>query len=323
MIKISIIVPVYNVERYLEKCIYSIINQTYTNIEIILVNDGSIDNSLKICNKYKEYDSRIIVIDKPNGGLSDARNVGINRASGDYIMFVDSDDWIDLNIVEKLYNLVCENDACIAQCDFVDVYDDSEISLKSEHKNITMMNSNEVLRNIYKENGIKNIVVWNKIYKKELFDNIRFPKGKIHEDEFITYKILDRCSKIVDTNEVMYYYRKRPGSITNSNFNIKKLDSIDAIKERVDYFDNKNYRELKLMAQNQLQFILRSFYLEVYKTDIANKQIYLNRILKDVKENYIRFIFNKYIGLKSKIIITIMILNKQLFIVLDKRRDNV
>ena len=323
MSKISIVVPVYNVEKYLEKCIGSIINQEYKNIEIILVNDGSTDNSLKICNEYKQQDKRIMVIDKENGGLSDARNAGIEKSTGDYIMFIDSDDWIYCNMVGRLYTLITESNACIAQCDFIKVCNDENVCFNNENKNIKVMDNREALLSIYENRGIKSIVTWNKIYKKKLFDDIRFPKGKIHEDEFTTYRLFDKCKKVIDTNEIMYYYRQREGSIMKSNFSIKRLDAIEAIKERIDYFNNKNYKDLKLMAENQLQFILRSFYLEVYKRDIENKQIYLNRIAKDVKENYIRFIFNKYIGLKSKIIITTMILNKRSFILLAKRKNYV
>lgn len=321
---VSIIVPVYNVEKYLDKCIDSIVKQTYKNLEIILVNDGSTDNCLAICNKHKQQDKRIIVVDKENGGLSDARNIGIEIATGKYIMFIDSDDWIDSNMVGRLHTLITKSNACIAQCDFIKVYNDENVFFNNENKNINIkvMDNREALLNIYENHGVKSIVTWNKIYKKELFDYIRFPKGKIHEDEFTTYRLFDKCKKVIDTNEIMYYYRQRDGSIMKSDFSIKRLDAIDAIKERVVYFENKKYKELKLLAENQLQSLLRSFYTTIYNSTIDNKELYLNKIVKEIRKNYFNFISNNYISIKSKILITIISINDSLYYKIYKLKND-
>lgn len=323
MEKISLIVPIYNVEKYLNRCVDSIIRQTYSEIEIILINDGSTDNCLEICNKYKKQDKRIIVVDKENGGLSDARNAGIEIATGKYIMFIDSDDWIDSNMVNRLYSLISKKDACIAQCDFARVYNDENIYFNNENINIKVMDSKEAMISIYKNNGVKSIVTWNKIYKKELFNTIRFPKGKIHEDEFTTYKLFDKCKKIIDTDEVMYYYRQRDGSIMKSEFSIKRLDVIEAIKERIKYFENKGYKELKLLAENQLQSLLRSFYTTIYNSTIENKELYLNKIVKEIRKNYFKFISNRHVSKKSKILITIISINDGLYYKIYKFKNNI
>lgn len=229
---ISIIVPIYNVEKYLNKCIDSIINQTYKNIEIILINDGSEDNSGKICDKYAKEDSRIKVIHKKNGGLSDARNVGIDASQGDYIAFIDSDDWVDLYMIERLYNLIIQHKADIVQGDYIEVYDEDNILKNITKEEINFYNSNQMLEYLYGEKYVKTVVVWNKLYKKELFDQIRFPKGRLHEDEFTTYKVIHRANTIIDSNLPVYYYRQRESSIMNSDFNIKRFDILDACIEQ-------------------------------------------------------------------------------------------
>lgn len=321
MVKISIIVPIYNVEIYLCKCLDSIIGQTYKNIEIILINDGSTDNCLEICNKYKKRDKRIIVIDKENGGLSDARNTGIEIATGDYLMFIDSDDWIYPDMAQRLYSLVHKNNACIAQCNFIRLYDEKKVNINQEKEEISIMDNKQGLESMYGQNGIKSVVVWNKIYKKKLFDEIRFPAGKLHEDEFTTYKIFDKCEKIVDTNETMYYYRQRSDSIMNKNFSISRFDAIDAIEERINYFKKKDgYLDLKLYTQKQLSFLLRYFYIKTYESDIKKKDMYLKGILYKVKKNYFEFMLNKYISKKAKIIINIMLFCPNIFYKIYKHR---
>lgn len=320
MDKVSIIVPIYNVEGYLSKCLDSIIRQTYSNIEIILVNDGSTDNCLEICNNYKKKDRRIVVIDKENGGLSEARNTGIEISTGKYIMFIDSDDWISINMVEKLYDLIYEANACIAQCDFIRVYDEKQINTSKEKEKIMVMNNRDILKRIYDKNGVKNTVVWNKLYSKKLFDNIRFPVGKLHEDEFTTYKILDSCTKIIDTNEIMYYYRQREGSIVNSEFNIKKLDVITAIEERIDYFNKKGYKDLELYARIQLLNLFRSFYVKIYDSNIENKDCYLKNILYYARKYYFRYIVNNCIDFKSKLIITLFIFTPRIYYIIYKNK---
>ena len=184
--KITIVVPVYKVEKYLRRCIESILQQTYKNIEIILVDDGSPDNCGKICDEYKEKDNRIIVIHKENGGLSDARNAGIDIATGKYIAFIDSDDYVANNFISSLYDVCIKNECEIAQCKFKRVTED----YKEEQKEIsetTILDGKSAIKEIYGQNDVYTIVAWNKLYLKNLFNDIRYTVGKIHEDESTTY----------------------------------------------------------------------------------------------------------------------------------------
>ncbi len=211
---ISIIVPVYNVEKYLERCILSIINQSYSNIEIIIVNDGSTDGSEDIINKYKKEDSRIKSIYQENGGLSSARNTGIDCCNGEYIMFVDSDDYIHANMTKTLYTNMIENDADISVCDFYWDYDDKIIQ-ETNTNECHFYTGDEVIFQL-RDNNLITVVAWNKLYKKELWDDLRYPNGRIHEDEYVIHKLLEKCKGIVYTNDKLYYYIKRGESISST-----------------------------------------------------------------------------------------------------------
>lgn len=314
MCLISIIVPVYNVETYLRKCIDSLINQTLTNIEIILVNDGSTDKSGEICDEYKIKDDRIKVIHKENGGLSDARNKGLEIAKGEYLVFIDSDDWIDRCMIEKLYNLSIKYNADIVQGDYVKVYSDDYIIISDINEiEINSYNSEQALELLYSEKYVKTVVTWNKLYKRTLFNGIRFPKGKLHEDEFTTYKLLHKANIVVDTNIPIYYYRQRAGSIMNTGFNVKRLDVIEAWIERKKYFELNNLEILKKKTESELCSGLRLFFFKINRSDINNKNAILKKLKDEMKRNYISFMMNKYISIKGKITLTICILNEKLF----------
>ena len=186
---VSIIVPIYNVEKYLIKCIESILNQTYKNLEIILVDDGSTDSCNKICDRYKKIDKRVVVIHKKNGGLSSARNIGIKKAKGKLISFVDSDDYIKPNMIEELKNNMYFYNSDISVCDYYYIIDGKrQISDNNNLKrNCITKYKNKF---IYKPNS----AVWNKLYKKNLFEQIKFPEGKIYEDDYILYELLDKAN---------------------------------------------------------------------------------------------------------------------------------
>ena len=238
---ISIIVPVYNVEKYLEKCIESIINQNYRNIEIILVDDGSKDNSGNICDKYAEKDSRIKVIHKKNGGLSDARNSGLEVAKGKYVGFVDSDDFIAKDMYEYLFKLMKNNDACISVCNYEKKWEN--ISKKNEEKNFVKdydiaLNSSEALKYIVDDKILKSYAC-NKLYKIELFQDVRYPLGLNMEDIATTYKLIYNSNKIVIGNEIKYYYVQRKGSILNSKKSKYYIDYFKVFYERFLFLRNK------------------------------------------------------------------------------------
>lgn len=234
---ISVIVPIYNIEEYLIKCVNSIINQTYKNLEILLINDGSTDNCLEICNKLQKNDSRIKVYSKSNGGISDARNYGLVRASGKYVCFVDSDDYIDAMMIEKLYKKIKQENADVCSCDVIAISSNQESKVSRRYKH-------KMLDDVYYGNGF----VWNKIYKKSLIENIFFDTTiHIYEDLLFNYTILSKKEvKYVFIKEPLYYYVQRNGSIMHSNYIQKKLYSLEVTEKIINILkliNNRYYLE--------------------------------------------------------------------------------
>ena len=237
---ISIVIPVYKVEKYLEKCVESVINQTYKNLEILLVNDGSPDNCPKICDEYAQKDNRIKVIHKENGGLSDARNAGIDVATGKYITFIDSDDYISNDYVEYMYNLAQKHNAQIATCEFEIVYLEDELKNDSEYiEDIEVLTPRDFFYNMLFAKR-SDVTACAKLYEIELFKEIRYPKGVVYEDTATTYKLIEKCNKIATGNKKCYFYFTRPNSISKiSGFNSNELDYIKNTNEMLDYLKNK------------------------------------------------------------------------------------
>ncbi|MBV5315067.1 MAG: glycosyltransferase [Prolixibacteraceae bacterium] len=261
---ISVIVPIYKVEPYLKRCVDSILSQTYQNLEIILVDDGSPDNCGQICDDLAKTDSRIKVIHKPNGGLSDARNAGLEIAKGELIGFVDSDDFIHPDMYKDLLDQIKKNNADIAQCSFIRVTGDEKIP-SNEPENLRIVSNLEALEYIYTPYCVDFIVAWNKLYKKELFKDLRFPKSKIHEDEFTTYKLFYRSKKIALIDRKYYYYFQSPNSIIRSSFSVKKLDYAEAMEERIAFFKENKLDAFYALAQKKYALWLLNFYYRNYK----------------------------------------------------------
>lgn len=236
---ISVIVPVYMVQDYLPACIESIINQTYKNIEIILIDDGSKDESGKICDYYKNKDSRIQVVHKENNGLSVARNIGINEANGNYILFVDSDDTIKPQMIEFLYKPIKDGLADISVCKFKRVTGNENSLYKMYDYCKPVLISNHEERTDYffgEDTRLDFTVVWNKLYPISYFKNVRFPIGKIHEDEFVSYKLLEKASKVAYFNIPLYNYVIRNNSITGTSFKKENIDLFEAYSERIEHY---------------------------------------------------------------------------------------
>ena len=252
---ISLIIPVYKVEKYLEKCIQSVINQTYENLQIILVDDGSPDNCGKICDEYAKKDHRIEVIHKSNGGLSDARNKGLEIAKGEYIGFVDSDDYIEADMYEVLYNLLKQYNADVSICNFYTV-SQGKIAIKNAENGIKEYNRIEILKEVLLDNNIQSYA-WNKLYKKELFDEIKYPIGKKYEDIGTTFYLLEKCNKVVVTGKSEYYYINRQDSIVNNVTESTITDYIELIMQRYDYIE-KNIKELSSYNKDYLKRILKT-----------------------------------------------------------------
>lgn len=223
---ISVIVPVYKVELYLSRCVDSIIDQSYENLEIILVDDGSPDNCGKICDEYAKRDNRIKVIHKENGGLSSARNAGLSIVSGDYIGFIDSDDWIETDMFKSLVDVAERENADIVQCGFQAVLNDGTVKRKYSFDK-ECYNNSDILSAYFLQTKI-HVVVWNKLYRSYLFDSIRMVEGRLHEDTMVSFELILRTKKFFSITNIYYNYLQRDTSIVGSSFSPKKLDAIFA-----------------------------------------------------------------------------------------------
>ena len=240
---ITVIVPVYNVEKYLEKCVNSILHQTYKNLEIILVDDGSTDNSGKICDEFKEKDKRIKVIHKLNEGQSVARNIGIDLAKGKYIGFVDSDDFIQEDMYEVLYNLCKKYDSEISIVTHYEMYN-NKILFTRDTGELCVLNKFDAMKELLMDKKIQNYV-WNKLFKIELFDNLRFVENRYYEDSVIMPVLFERSNKVVLLEKPKYYYVRSDNS-TIANINSKLYgDYLKSISDRYTYLEGK-YDKLDL-----------------------------------------------------------------------------
>lgn len=297
MVKISIIVPVYNVEKYLEKCLDSLVNQSMKGIEIVIVNDGSPDDSQKIIDKYvKKYPNLVKSYIKENGGLSDARNYGIERANGEYIGFVDSDDYVELTMFEKLYNKAKENDFDVAVCD-VNLVSKKEKYISSE-VNFDIYNKKEIKKqmiNIYP-------VAWNKIYKKTLFnEKTKFKKGVWYEDVEFLYRLFPYVKSIGTVKEPLINYVDREGAITKT-FDERLYNYIDNWNGIIEFYRKNNfYDEYKEELEYcYVRYLLATFIKNAAKFDRKNYNIAVEKALKNVKDNFPNYKKNKYLNSSLK-----------------------
>ena len=298
---ISVIVPVYNVEPYLDQCVESIVNQTYKNLEIILVDDGSPDNCPAMCDKWAEIDSRIIVIHKENGGLSDARNAGLRIAAGEYIGFVDSDDWIAYDFFEKLYE-PCKIYGCeISACD-VEFTESREAQIgKYETGEYRIGSPEDALHDLIRGIGYR-AVVWNKLYAAHLLSNETFPVGKYHEDEYFTYRIIGKAKLLSYTLASKYYYFQRDTGIVRS-ISPKHLDALEAYIERIVYLET-SYP--KLLLYDKLTFCKTCvlFCEQVSEFPKSSKRLSY-KIIKHARQR-IGFTFSELMNLTIKDLIYVL-----------------
>lgn len=276
---ISVIIPIYKVEKYLNQCIQSVVGQTYKNLEIILVDDGSPDNCPSICDKWALKDERIRVIHKKNGGLSDARNAGLKVAQGEYIAFIDSDDWISPDMYEKLLRVMKEERADICACNIKSCYEEREVVWGCEK--YTVGNSEQILKMLYDDTKYP-VSAINKLYRCECWKSLEFPVGKICEDAFTTYKLVHNANKIVQIPEAFYCYRIRTESIMTSGFSIKKMDEEEAW--RCNYlFIRENYPQL---YKNAFDFYLQKVHMlccsisKEQRVEFREQFMYLKIIMK-------------------------------------------
>lgn len=231
---ITVIINVYNGEKYIKKCLDSIVNQTYDNLDILIINDGSTDNTLKICKSYK--DKRIRIITTKNQGLSLSRNTGIENAKGEYLYFVDADDFIELDTIEYLYNLLIENNASMSTCKCLDIYN-YQINNRSSKEKIETHDGIHFLKKILLSID-RSVTTWNKLMKKELFNNIRY-ENRITNDVTVTYKQAIKIDKYVFSNQIKYYYYHHSESITGIHSKERAIDQYKASYERYIYIKKK------------------------------------------------------------------------------------
>lgn len=312
--KISVIIPVYNVERYIGRCIESVINQTYSNIEIILVDDGSPDHCPELCDEFAQKDSRIKVIHKKNGGQSSARNAGIECAQGEYIFFLDSDDYLKENALEVLYNsLISSNTAKVAICgiSFVKGFESQEID-QCTISDLEIWSESQYWTHYFSEDTyLYCIALWNKLYAREIFDELRFPEGRISEDEATAHLIMGKATQCVCLSECLYNYCQRNDSETGRKYNIRLLDSVDAYLERTEYLIEKGYYKFADESFARIVGLLYRFYIAPETMVKENYQIYKEK--KTQYFHYLKHIIIKPISLKTKILATIYCLNEDLY----------
>lgn len=302
--KISIIVPIYNVEKYLKKCIDSILEQTYSNIEVILVDDGSPDNCGKICDEYKKNDNRIIVIHKSNGGLSDARNVGISVATGDYIAFIDSDDYVDNNYISYLYNLLVLNNSDISIVMPYIVDENYIIKNKTRKEKIYNYNNVEALKIMLYQKKFETSA-WGKLFKVDVIKNIEFPKGKIYEDLGTIYKYILNANKITFSTKKSYYYLQRSDSIMRGVYKSNDLDYVSNAKLLFDEMINIGDLDLIKAAKSRYLSANFSVLLKLKKRD----KIVRKKLLDNIKKYEKTVFFDKNVRFKNKIAILLTYIN--------------
>lgn len=303
---ISIIIPIYNVEKYLEKCLDSVIKQTYDNIEIILIDDGSEDKSKQICDDYAKIDNRIKVIHKKNEGVSKARNIGIDTSKGEFITFIDSDDYIDKNYIEELYKLCIKNNSDIAICGVKDEDYDGNI-VHVSNKIIKKLNKREILIELLNEKYFFS-VCWAKLYKKSKIGNIRFNEMmKIAEDFDFLYKLLDNINVVyVDTTKILYHFLLREGSATRNGFNENWKKEIQ-LCEKIINDVSKKYEDIKDYAvKRYFRVVMTCMLIELKTTNNQETISYLKHKLVKFK---IEIQNNFLISKKQKIFFHIVLIN--------------
>lgn len=279
---ISVIVPIYKVEEYLDRCVESLVNQTYKNLEIILVDDGSPDGCPHKCEDWARKDSRIKVIHKENGGLSDARNAGMKIASGGYISFIDSDDYISLDFFETLLSVMEKENSDIVECSVVKFYEDGRFEEYSDDLAVTTFETESALSGLISENPFHQHV-WNKLYKTQLVKDIPYAVGKLNEDEFWTYQVFGRAKKVSKINKTMYYYFQRSSSIMGENYSIRRLDALEGKTNRQKYIQ-KEYPALALQAKIDLYNSCIFAYQNVLKFMSGEEKQIATKIVKQYSE---------------------------------------
>ena len=308
--KISVIIPVYKVEEYLSQCVDSVLNQTYSNLEVILIDDGSPDNCPSLCDKYSEIDSRVIVIHKENGGLSSARNTGLDIATGEIISFIDSDDWIDSDMFERMMDLKIHTGANIVSCDWImtdeiNIYErvirkkqyDPVISGKEATKEILMTNISSY--------------VWNSLYDRRYWENIRFPIGRVFDDLSVNYKAFEKAETVAFIDEPFYKYRINYNGITRKPNATKYYHNFLAFKERYEY-SCKYYPEIKIECCSLAISNTINVYMHACTDGISELEQYVSEVRQFLDSHKKDFDY-RYINKAKRFALRVYYLSDSLF----------
>ena len=308
---ISIIVPIYNVEKYLDKCLESIVNQTYKNMEIILVNNGSTDNSLSIAKSWQYQDNRIKVFSIDNKGVSYARNYGIKVSNGNYIAFVDSDDWIDRDMYETLMNGIVEYDADIAQCSYYINSKNKQVLIKKGKENLLLNNTEGVINVLTAD--IFFPAIWNKLYKKKIITE-NFKKLNIAEDRLFNIEVFKNAKSSIYIDECKYHYYQRNDSVIHQKFSEKNLDVLKSYQIISSIIKKEYPLFLDLALKNEIIecFVqLGSICLEKKVNNFINEKNYILDRLNDLYKTGIK---NKTLGIHYRLLLIVYCISSSLFI---------
>lgn len=319
MPKVSVIALIYNLEAYTPLCINSVLDQTFKDFELILVNDGSTDSSGQICEEYAKKDKRISVIHKDNEGIAAARNTGLAFASGEYIAFIDCDDYFHEQMVEILYEQIVSAQADIAMCDYFPTEEGNDNQRKSALPDYSVgtYTNKQALHGLYNKSHTY-VVPWNKLYRKEIFKNVKYPSGYLYDDEFTAHRVLYEANKIVYVHAPLYYYVIRKGSTTHSPMTEKKFDKVLALHDRAVFFREK---ELKDLEEKALRDYTEYFFWYYLHSQIVLPEATGRRA--EIKRNYnhlfFRIIKNSLINKKEKVIYSIFRFSPYIHKLLIKR----
>ncbi|SDQ09766.1 glycosyltransferase family 2 protein [Virgibacillus salinus] len=318
MPKVSIIALIYNLEAYIPLCINSVLDQSFKDFELILINDGSTDNSGCICEEYAKKDERIMVVHKSNDGIAAARNTGIAHATGDYITFIDCDDYFHEQMVEILYKHITSNNADIAMCDYLPTEEGQE----EKRKNVILDYSVTTNTHIQALNGLYEkthtyVVPWNKLYKKGLFKDVKYPSGYLYDDEFTAHRLLYETNKIVYVHAPLYFYVIRNGSTTHSPMTAKKFDKIIALHDRADFFREKNLHNLEEKALLDFTEYFFWYYLQsqIELPQAHDKRAEIKSIYNKL---FLRIVRNPLTNKKKKIVFSVFRLSPDIHRLLIK-----